>query len=325
MRKSVITLLFTSFFIIITVNAETLPLCQAFLKMEKSSENKFSDLKLDKKPGSSLFSYYNTTIQVENADSSYIDDGLFSCKFVSALGKFDSKYSAENQLNASAAIFKKCFTNVDFVNFEGLFNKTYYNIITKSEDGLRYYDAGFRIEKSGDWYILSFECKGAESSGFGANATVKKVYTDYFKHDEQKEYGTFTSDIQKIINESASLFENWKGAELESDFFLFKWFESSFSPAGFPGSFIEDRGMDVVRFVIPVEKGIDENSIDTKEDEVFLKMKRVLGPDYLYNFSSDYMVINFVHKDHPDHVVAYVQLEYKSGLYNISIYITGDK
>jgi len=217
-----------------------------------------------------------------------------------------------------------CFPTIGFTSFkEDLFKTSYTHIINKAEQGLRYYKAGFVIKKYASTYELFFECESASSDLFGGNDKPTPIYTDYFYNDKTQDNSQFSLDIRKLLVEAKTAFVNIKGPETTLSQSLFTNYESKFTPSDYKGVYIEERGMKIVNFVIPISTLLTGDKIKTQRDEMFNKIQLALGTDYAYNISDDFLKITFVNKYNPHKNVLTLLLEYKyqSESYNLQIYI----
>jgi len=306
--------------------AEKLTFCKALNKIIESSDKEFSDIKLSEIQGESYVTKYKTSVEIEGASDCFLEILLGPLTYKAEFGEFSSVESAKSKISDLTGQLKQCYKNIDFVSYEGNIIKSYStDLIKKADKGFRYYKAGFRINKYGNTYDLSFEYKAAETSGYGANKKLEPVYADFYYIDNQQDYSQFSTDIRKLINEGKNVFSNIKGEEIPADFALFKNFSTKYKPSGFSDCYIEDRGLDIVFYIIPLGSGMGKDETVKLRNDYFNKIKSALGSNYAYNLSSDQFLLSFVEKNKPQQTVVKLLVEYKSGSYETSILIAADR
>jgi hypothetical protein len=313
-------------FLLVTTKAEKIPFCQALVKIIESSDKEFADIRLSEMKSETLVYKYGSSIEIAEATDSYLKKIASTMTYTSEFGKFTSEDAAKIKINELKTVLSKCFSTIDFVSYyEPLFNTFHVDLLSKGEKGFLYYNSGFRIKKYGNSYELVFEYAAAEKKGYGSNAAFEPVYSEYIYIDKQQNTTQFSLDIRKLIADAKTAFVTHKAEEIEADFALFKNFKSKFNPTGFSECYIEDRGMNIINFVIPVTSGITLEQAEKFQQEYIDKLQYALGSNYAFNYSRDGYVISFVNKLQPQKEIVQIVFTYNSGNYDMNLHIVADR
>lgn len=322
--KSILLIVFLSVFL--PVKAEKIQFCQALMKIIESSDKEFADIKLSEIKSETLVSKYGTSVEIAEATDSYITKITTTMKYTAEFGKFTSEDAAKIKINDIKTQLSKCFNTIDFVSYyEPLFKTFHVDLISKGEKGFLYYNSGLRMKKYGNSYELVFEYAAAEKKGYGSNATLEPVYSEYINIDKQQNTSQFSLDIRKLMGDAKTAFVTHKAEEIDADFAFFTNFKSKFNPTGFSECYIEDRGMNIINFVIPVSSGITLEQAEKLQQEYIDKLQYALGSNYAYNFSRDGYVISFVNKLQPQKKIVQIVFDYNSGNYDMQLHIIADR
>lgn len=306
--------------------AEKIPFCQALVKIIESSDKEFANIKQAETKSETLVTKYGSSVEIAEATDSYIKKITTTMIYTAEFGKFSSEDAAKIKLNEIKTLLSKCFNTIDFVSYnEPLFKTFHVDLISKGEKGFLYYKSGFRINKYGSSYELVFEYAAAEKKGYGSNATLEPVYSEYINIDKQQNSSQFSLDIRKLMSDAKTAFANYKGEEIDSDFVFFKNYKSKYNPSGFSECYIEDRGMNIINFIISIASNLTLDQSEKLQDEYIEKLQLALGSNYAYNYSNDGYVISFVNKLQPQKKVVQIVFAFNSGNYDMSLHIVADR
>lgn len=313
-------------FLMVTAKAEKIPFCQALVKIIESSDKEFADIKLSEMKSETLVYKYGSSVEIAEATDSYLKKITSTMTYTSDLGKFTSEEAAKIKLNELTALLKNCFNTIEFVSYvEPLFKTYNVDLKNNGEKGFLYYKAGFRIKKWGGFYELVFEYPAAESAGYGVNNALVPVYSEFYYIDKQQNNAQFSMDIRKLLDEAKTAFVNYKAEEIKSDFSFFTNYRSKFNPSGFSNCYIEDRGMNIINFVIPIATGLTLEQAQKFQEEYLNKLELAFGSNFAVNFSNDGNVVTYVNKMQPQKKLVQIVFSYKSGGYDMNLHIVADR
>lgn len=278
MKSPKMPLLILFLFVLVTVKAEKIPFCQALVKIIESSDKEFADIKLSELKSETLVYKYGSSIEIAEATDSYLKKITSTMTYTSEFGKFSSEEAAKIKLNELTTLLTKCFNTIEFVSYvEPLFKSSHVDLKNKGEKGFLYYNAGFRIKKWGSSYELLFEYAAAEYSGYGANKVLVPVYSEFYYIDQPQNSSQFSIDVRKLLADAKTAFVNYKAEEIDSDFSLFTNYKSKFNPSGFSNCYIEDRGMNIINFIIPIATNLTTEQAEKLQEE-YLNSRPLKSP-----------------------------------------------
>lgn len=303
MKKTCYFVLAMAICSITTVSAEKVNLCQAFQKLSEQCDD-FSAWKGAKLEDS--YGDFSSTLELEGGERTKINEFLGDVTFKVEYGKFD----AESVATAKVAALKKelitCFPVLKFTEARGSFNEALSYIVHSSDQGFRFYKACFKIAKYGQKWHVTFEFPQTKKEGFGKKDT--KPYTDYQRIKEAADQTPLSLDIRRLLVEANTGFASIKGEKLDR-ISMFDTYDTKFVPTGSKDCYIEDRGMGIVFFEIPIIQNATVETIQNNAANVIKSVQQTLGPDYGFVQSSDGMSVRFAHSEHPYYEAAMLYIE----------------
>lgn len=320
MKKSnlvIIAVLFST----LPLMAEKMSLCKAFEKIAESAKTGFEDINSGTNdPNAKILKTYATSVEILGAEKTELVY-FNSTSYIARYGSFPSEASAIAKVETLKAEFLKCFP---FFKFSPLskdaLKTTSCNFIQHSDNGFRVYKAQFRIEKFGSSYDVSFRFpQKTKKTMFDPEIPI---FYDYTLIDKVAGYDQFSNDLRKVILEAKTAFENLKGNEIESSFYMFKNYAAKMNVAGYSNCYVEDRTFGVIYYVIPCITGGDFETTKANAQSIISKVKSALGNEYGFMATGSGMNVKFVNKYFPDKDVLTISIESKkNSLYDIKILV----
>ena len=320
MKKSnlvIIAVLFST----LPLMAEKMSLCKAFEKIAEAAKTGFTDINSGTNdPNATLIKTYATSVEILGAEKTELVY-FNSTDFIARYGKFTSEESAIEKVETLKADFMKCYP---FFKFSPLtrddFKSLTCNFIQHSDNGFRVYKSLFKIEKMGGSYEVTFRFpQYSKKTLFYPEAPI---YFDYTLIDKVAGYDQFSNDLRKVIVEAKTAFENLKGNEIESSFYMFKNYAAKMNVAGYSNCYVEDRTFGVIFYVIPCITGGDFETTKANAQSIISKVKSALGNEYGFMATGSGTNVKFVNKKFPDKNVLTISIESKkNSLYDIKILV----
>ena len=305
--------------------AEKMSLCKAFEKIAESSKNSFSDLSVASTGTSTLVKTYSSSIEIENAQKTEIKT-ISSTEFVVTYGTYASNDEGIAKIESIKKEFTACYSFFKFSNYyKDVFKSRFCNFIQNSDKGLRVYRATLKLEKWGDKYEVTFHFPAYEKATFRNGNKSVPTYTDYTLIDKAQLSDQFSKDLLKVVYSAWNGFENMKGGQIESSFYLFTNYASTFNISGYSACFIEDRTMSIINFVVPLLKEVDMETMKTQSQSIMSKVMDALGSNFAYSAAANGMSVTFTKKNSPERTALSINIEStKNNKYNMTMYIAAD-
>lgn len=322
-----ISLLLTLLLIVNAVLAQKMPLCNAFLQLSEMADKDFAPIKLRQDTSAkSIGKVFHSEIVVTEALKSEVAEMLGKTTFKADFGIFETKEAARAKVSDLTKVMQSCYSTFKFhESNQGILNDTYFQIANYADDAFRLYNASFIIRERGKKFTVAFEFTGPDKSSFGDK--INSLSSTDFRFVSQK-YDTqpFSNALRRLLQEAKTSFSNIKGAETKSPNLYFKAYTPTFIVPGYNNSYIEDRSMGILYYIIPIVRGGAGQDFQKANGELMMKIMNALGQDYAYALSYDRKKINFVHKDMPaKNLLSIVVGDPSSGTFDLSIYIDAQK
>ncbi|MDD5541176.1 MAG: hypothetical protein PHG61_10850 [Candidatus Marinimicrobia bacterium] len=315
---SILTLLMLSG--ITSLHAEKKNLCEVFMALTENS-NDFTPLKGAKME--SFSSSYATNIEVDQAEKSYISSFANMVFYNAHYGTYDNESQALAKVTELQNGFKTCFNTITFIETSGTFSERIFRfkqMNTENNDIFRMYKAAFKIAKIGGQYDVTFEYPQTVKNMF-TNKMIKS-FTDYEGLTTPAANTEFAQSLQQIIREASEDFDCIIREPIDSPN-MFERFNPFIAPPGYDNCYIEDRTNNIIYYVIPVFKNVDQPTMNAQAKLIFEKVSAALGSDYAFTVSDDQTEIGFVRKDKPAVTVATLLLTYRAGKFSLTLSIHG--
>lgn len=302
-----------------TIQAQKLSFCEALPLLEKNATDGFVDIKKEVDNDIKYPKSYFSSIQITEAISSRVVENRNSFKFKADFGTFNSKAEALDKMNKLQATLKSCFPGFRTTfSTDNLKVSDYYTIYTTSEKGFRLYSARFKLTTLGGKSELSFEFESDEKkSAFDSNP--RKAFYDFGIIESSLSYDEFSVALRKVIEESKTGFKNIMGSE--TDYGRgFTCYRTKYFLPGY-SSFIEDRTMGIVFYVVPTFQRATAQTFTTVAEKAQKMIQSALGNSYGYRTSEDGKNQIYVHKNRPDKTVVELLLKENNGEITFELYI----
>lgn len=316
MKKTTYLILLLALCGINLVHAEKVNLCQALQKLGEQCDD-FSSWK-----GSEITGEYGkfvSSLEIEGAERTCIKQFLNDLSFFVEYGKFENEAAATAKVESLKNEVLAAYPIVKFAETRSTFNDPISYLVMHSADGFRVYSACFKISKYGQRWDVSFEFpQTKKKDAFSKNET--KPYVDYVRIKVPLDSYDFNKDVRRLLVEAKTAFTGVKGEKLET-MAMFDQFAPTFIPSGRKNCYIEDRGLGVIFYEIPIMEDVTLEQLQQNAGNVVNNIQRTFGPDYGYSQSADGMSVSFAHVDRPYFVagVLYVLKSNDSYSMNLSI------
>jgi hypothetical protein len=317
MRHLIITISFCA--MITSVKAQKLNFCEALPMIEKNTVEEFVDIRKEVDNTVKYPTTYFSSIQILEAKTSRIVKNNHGYSFKADFGSFSTKAEAQKKMNALQAALKSCYPELHTSFSTDMLKTTeYQSFYALSENGLRLYSARFKLQTLSGKSELSFEFDANENKST-LNENPKKAFYDFGLIKSNLSYDDFSVALRNVIEEAKTGFKAIMGTQ--SDYgrgfvsYRTKYFIPGYS------SFIEDRTMGVVYYVVPTFQRVTAQTFATNAEKAQKMIQSALGNNYGYRTTEDGKAQFYVHKNHPDKPVVELVLKEKNGEFVFELYV----
>lgn len=298
---------------ITTVSAEKMSLCQAFVKLAEQCKD-FSAWKGGAIPD--RYGNFYSTLEVEGGKQSYMYDIFGDLSFMTDFGTFDTENAALQKVESLKKEILNCYSFFKFADTKGPFGDNLSYFVQPGEDAFRFYTACFKISKYKQTWTVTFQFpQNQKESAIGA---AKNAYTDYKRIKLAIDNYAFSQDVRKLLDQAKTGFASVKGEKLDN-IAVFQQYSVTFQPTGKEDCYIEDRGMGLIFYEIPILQDVTMETLQGSVGVVLTNIQRAFGPEYGFIQSPDGMTVSFAHQDHPYYVAATLYIEKIMDGYNMNL------
>lgn len=294
--------------------AQKMTICEAFEQLTNQSAD-FSPMIGD--PVDSLEISFFSTIEIDKAEESVFKKFLGAPTFKATYGSFQTENEALMLVEELKKQFCDCWGVFHFADkIDTIMDSHEYHFIQAAEGQFRVYEACFKINNWGDTYDVVFEYPQTEDN-FLTGYTPS--YTDYTVLPYTGDESAFAFSLKLILSESFEAFEGIKGDFILDPNNYFDRYEARYMPSGFENCYIEDRGLGIVFYTIPLCSNVEEAEFQELVQKLANQVFSALESHYGASASQDGSTITFVHKDNPMHRVGMLYTSVEDGLYSLTL------
>jgi hypothetical protein len=194
----------------------------------------------------------------------------------------------------------------------------YHTFYFISEKSFRLYSAHFKLRTLSGKTDLSFEFD-AEQKKSAFDTNPKKAFYDFGLIDSKLSYDDFSVALRKVVEDAKTGFKTIMGAE--TDYGRgFTCYRTKYFLPGY-SSFIEDRTLGIVFYVVPTFQIATAETFATKAEKAQSMIQSALGSNYGYRTTEDGRNQIYVHKNQPDKTVVELFIKEKNGEYIFELYV----
>ncbi len=317
MKKILTSLAFVA--ILAPLHSQKLSLCQAIPLIEKDATNEFLDIRKEVDNTVKYPETYFSSIQIEEAASSRIIKLNNGFSFKADFGTFSSKDEALKKMNALISSLKSCFAGLSTTYSTDMLKVSeYHSIYFINDKSVRLYSAHFKLRTLSGKTDLSFEFDANEKKSAFDNKPRKAFY-DFGLIDSNLSYDDFSVALRKVVEDAKTGFKTIMGTE--TDYGRgFTCYRTKYFLPGY-SSFIEDRTLGIVFYVVPTFQIATAETFATKAEKAQSMIQSALGSNYGFRTTEDGRNQIYVHKNQPDKTVVELFIKEKNGEFIFELYV----
>lgn len=303
--KKLLILAWVLFFAIMA-QAQKMNFCDALRLLEEEAIIEFENIRLGVDSSVSYPTSYFSKVELMEANSTKITEGMNNFKFEADFGEFATIDEARAKVNELCSKLSACFPGFKATQTtDKIFKSEEYTFSNHTDEFFRLYASSLTIQPAGGKFFLTYAFNASEKQT-ALNSVPKQAYTDFERLKSPADNSTFSIALRKVIEEAKTAFQNLKAEELPGELF-FSNFESNYQIPDYK-CFIEDRTMGVVFFVIPKVKSGSSENFNQAVNEAASMIENALGQDYGYSLAVDQQSFIFAHKNQPEKKVVSLEL-----------------
>lgn len=301
------------------IQAQKVSFCEALPLLEVSATNDFSDIRKNEDASVTYPTTYFSGLQVQEAISSSVIKSRNGYSFKVDFGSFASKDDARKKMNTIISGLKDCYSGINTaMSTDMLSVSEFHTLYLTTEIGFRLYDAKFKLRTLSGKSDLSFEFNSNEEKSF-LNQYPAKAYYDYIFIKSSVANDGFSVALRKLLIEAQTGFKSITGTE--ADYGRgFTCYRTTFQLPGY-SSFIEDRTLDNVLYVVPTFQIATPENFTQTVDKAKQIIESALGSDYAFRSSDDAKKLIYVHKNQPDKPVVEILLKENDNDFILELYV----
>lgn len=302
-----------------TIQAQKLSFCEALPMLEKNTTEEFVDIRKEVDNTVKLPITYFSSIQILEATSSRIVQKSDVYSFKADFGTFSTKDEALKKMNTLLATIKSCYPNFyTTISTDMLKVSEYHTFYFISEKSFRLYSARFELRTLSGKTDLSFEFD-ANGKKAAFNSNPKKAFYDFGLITSNLSYDEFSVALRKVVEEAKTGFKAFMGTE--TDYGRgFTCYRTKYFLPGY-SSFIEDRTLGIVFYVVPTFQIATAQTFATKAEKAQSMIQSALGSNYGYRTTDDGRTQIYVHKNQPDKPVVELFIKEKNGEFIFELHV----
>ncbi|MDD2559104.1 MAG: hypothetical protein PHE04_00315 [Bacteroidales bacterium] len=294
--------------------AQSLSLCEVFEKLGNNSSD-FSPLM---GPATDTLEInFVSTIEVDKAEKSIFKKFLSAPYFEADYGSFQTEAEALQFVKGLQQEFLSCWGSFRFPEkYDKTLNIRDFKFVHDVENMFRVYEASLRIDQYGDEFDVSFRFPQSSDDFFSGTTPA---YVDYQVLPEKEDDSPFAFSLKLVMIEAFEGFERIRGDLILDPNNYFSRYEAKFTPTGYENCYIEDRGLGIIFYTIPLLSNVEEASFAELLNTLVPKVFDALGSDYAVSQSSDGTSVTIVRKDDPVHRTGTLSISGSDGLYSVTL------
>lgn len=260
---------------------------------------------------------FYSTVEIDQAKESRFKK-LFGTEFVASFGDFNSEAEARQFLSGLQRGFMNCLPGFRFAEkIDTFLDNVDFYFVQSNESMFRAYEAHFEISNYGNSSSLSFVYPQTEDNFLTG---YSPAFTDYqLIRNVSEDLSVFSFSLKLVLLESFEGFERLKGDLILDPNNYFDRYEAKFMPDGMENCYIEDRGLGIVFYTVPVLTKLEEATFTELLKKYAQEIYDALGTDYGLAASEDGTSITFVHKDNPANRAGMLYMTEEDGLFSLTL------
>lgn len=319
MKKTTYLVLAMALISISLVSAQKMSLCQAFLKFGENCDD-FGAWKGTEIAGD--YGKFASNLEIDGAEHSYIKEFTGNLTFLADYGKFDSESTAISKVESLKKEFLTGFPVLKFADTRGSFDEAISYVVHQTDDAYRFYRACFKISRYGQNWYVTFEFPQTTKKDVFNRGGVKP-FVDYVRIKEPADPYDFSKDVRRLLVEAKTAFANVKGSKLET-LAMFDQYAPTFTPYGRTDCYIEDRGLGIVFYEIPITTNVTMEQLQKNASNVVRNIQATFGPEYGFMQSADGMSMSFSPVDRPYFVAGVLYVKKENDMYSMYLSIRAE-
>lgn len=298
---------------ITTVSAERMSLCQTFVKLGEQCDD-FSAWKGSEISGS--YGSFSSSLEVEGAMTSCIRELIGNRSFEANFGSFDSEDKAVEKVESLKKEMLTCYPFLKFADTKSTFSESLSYVVHHADVSFRFYKACFKIAKYGQSWDVTFEFPQTKKKTF--STSMVKPYTDYKRIEGVADQNNFSQGVRWLLEDARKGFATVKGEKMDNRA-ISNEYKVTYMPAGRKDCYIEDRGLGIIYYEIPILQNVTMETLQITAGVVVKNIQQTFGPEYGFSASADGMSVTFVHADRPYNVAGILYIEKIMDGYNMNL------
>lgn len=293
--------------------AEKMTLCQAFEKLA----NNCADFKpLIGTPTDPKAYELPSLVEIDQAKKSIFHKLISPTSFEATYGTFNSEAEAFQFIKTLQQQFKACYPIARFSEIaDTILRRRDFKFVLQGDNQFRVFEACFRMSRYGKTWDVKLHFPQTEASTLLSNG--KSAYQDYQHIEMNADDSAFGFGLKLLLGEAMQGFSGIKGDLILDPSNMFDRFEARFMPTGCEKCYIEDRGLGIVFYEIPICKEVDKQTITEKSQKFFSQLMSALGSEYAYSASPNGMTVTLVRRADPAHRLGTLFITQKKELYSM--------
>lgn len=294
--------------------AQNMPLCEVFEKLGNNSSD-FSPLM---GPATDTLEInFVSTIEVDKAEKSIFKKLLGAPYFEASYGSFQTETEALQFVKGIQQEFSACWEGFRFPEkYDKALNIRDFRFVQDALNIFRVYEASLRIDQWAGEFYVSFRFPQSSDDFFTGTTPA---FVDYQVLPKTEDDSPFAFSLKLVMTEAFEGFERIRGDLILDPNNFFSCYEAKFMPTGYENCYIEDRGLGIIFYTIPLLSNVEEASFVEHLNTLVPKVLDALGSDYAISQSADGTSATIVRKDDPVHRAGTLSISAKDGLYSVNL------